>query len=91
MSPKTDPKSALSFKEKLQELDKITAALESDDIDLQEAISYFERGTELAAELQDQLDKAELQIKTIRQKFQAQDATKTDAAPPLTDDDIPFE
>lgn len=78
MSPKPDPKSALSFKDKLQELDKITASLESDDIDLQEAITYFERGTDLAAELQDQLDKAELQIKTIRQKFQAQPIASSD-------------
>lgn len=69
MSQDQNHKPVSTFRDKLQELDKITTALESDDIDLQEAISAFERGTELAAELQDQLDKAEQQIETIRQKF----------------------
>ncbi len=69
-----NPKPASTFRDKLQELDKITAALESDDIDLQAAITAFERGTKLAADLQDQLDKAEQQIETIRQKFSKESA-----------------
>lgn len=85
MSPKPDRKPASSFKEKLQELDMITQALESDDIDLQEAITYFERGTALASELQEQLDKAELKIQTIRQKFQVQTPAEG-ATLPLSED-----
>lgn len=66
--PKT-PKSASSFRDTLTELEKLTAALEADDIDLDEAISHFETGSELASRLQEQLATAEQKIKKIKAQF----------------------
>lgn len=68
-SQSKSPKPASNFRDDLAELEKITTALESDDVDLTQAIDYFARGTELATSLQDQLNAAELKIQSIRQKF----------------------
>ena len=55
-SPSKNPKPASNFRSQLEELEKITAVLESDEVDLTQAIDYFARGTELATSLQDQLN-----------------------------------
>ena len=62
-------KPASSFRDTLAELEKLTAALEADDIDLDEAIASFETGSELAAQLQEQLATAEQKIKKIKAQF----------------------
>ena len=63
------PKPASSFRDSLTELERLTAALEADDIDLDEAIRAFEAGSELAARLQKQLIAAEQKIIKIKSQF----------------------
>lgn len=71
MSNESKPTS--SFRDALKELEEITSQLESEDIDLDEALGAFERGNELVKSLQEQLTRAEQSV----QKVQLHD---TDAA-----------
>lgn len=50
---------ALNFEEAMAELERITKLLEKNDTPLEDAIKYFEKGTELAGECRKILDKAE--------------------------------
>lgn len=71
-------KPASNFREALAELERLTTALEADDIDLDEAIAHFEAGSELALSLQKQLAEAEQKIKKIKLQFDSA-ATNADA------------
>ncbi len=53
----------------MAELENITAYLESADVDLDEAIKKFERGSKLAKELKDYLANAENTIEQLKQDF----------------------
>ena len=72
MSNESKPTS--SFRDALKELETITSQLESEDIDLDEALSAFERGNELVKSLQQQLARAEQSV----QKLQLHDADESD-------------
>ena len=56
---------ALSFEEAYSQLEELVAKLESGDMSLEESVSLFERGNELATHCQSLLDKAELRVKKI--------------------------
>ena len=61
------PKSkTTSFEEAFDELDKTVKLLEAGDIPLEDSISLFERGMKLAAELERQLEQAELRVRKLR-------------------------
>jgi len=61
------PKSkTTSFEEAFDELDKTVELLEAGDIPLEDSISLFERGMKLAAELEKQLEQAELRVRKLR-------------------------
>jgi exodeoxyribonuclease VII small subunit len=61
------PKSkTTSFEEAFDELDKTVKLLEAGDIPLEDSISLFERGMKLAAELEKQLEQAELRVRKLR-------------------------
>lgn len=62
-----------SFRDALEELERITQQLEADEISLDEAIEHFERGSKLAAQLQSELQKAQVKIEKIRIRFDAPD------------------
>lgn len=64
-----------SFRDALKELETITSQLESEDIDLDEALGAFERGNELVKSLQEQLARAEQSV----QKLQLHDADESDS------------
>ncbi len=53
----------------LKELEAITAWFESEEVDLDQALSKFERGVELAAKLRAQLKVVDNQVEQIKQKF----------------------
>jgi exodeoxyribonuclease VII small subunit len=55
-----------SFEESFDELDKTVELLEAGDIPLEESIALFERGMKLAAELEKQLEEAELRVRKLR-------------------------
>jgi exodeoxyribonuclease VII small subunit len=69
--PQKTPKPNLNFNfaRSMAELEAITQSLESSTLDLDQAIAKFERGAELARLLEDYLNKAEVRIKHIKQKF----------------------
>lgn len=62
-------KKELSFAEAFTELETITEDLEK-GLDLDEGITKFERGLELAAMLKNRLSTAENKIETIKEKYQ---------------------
>ncbi len=62
----TKPKPVSSFRDDLAELEKITQALEKDEVDLEEALKSFERGNELVLRLKQQLDTAQLRVQEIQ-------------------------
>lgn len=68
---KTNPKSNsdLDFAAELQSLEQITEYLESDEVNLEEAIAQFELATKKAASLKKYLDEAELRVDALKQKF----------------------
>jgi exodeoxyribonuclease VII small subunit len=55
-----------SFEDAFDELDKTVEQLEAGDIPLEESISLYERGMTLAAELEKQLEQAELRVRKLR-------------------------
>lgn len=66
-SPKEQPPSTenLSYEQALAELEQIVAALESEKRSLDEAITLFERGQELAKYCARLLDQAELKVQML--------------------------
>lgn len=57
------------FGNKLKELEAITEWFESDEVDLDAALSKFERGMELASELKKELVEVENRVEKIKQRF----------------------
>jgi len=62
------PKSSFNYSEAITELEEITAYLESTEVDLDEAIKKFDRGSELAKEIEKYLKTAENKIISIKEK-----------------------
>lgn len=50
----------------IKELQEITEYLESSEVDLDEAIAKFDRGSKLASQIEEHLKYAENKIKTIK-------------------------
>lgn len=63
MSKKTD------FKQQLEELERIVEWFESEEVDIDQALEKFERGMELASNLEEQLGEMENKVREITQKF----------------------
>ena len=66
MTTNSKPKSDFKYSEAIKELQEITEYLESSDVDLDEAIEKFDRGSKLAAQIEEHLKNAENKIKTIK-------------------------
>ncbi|HEY5473029.1 MAG TPA: exodeoxyribonuclease VII small subunit [Candidatus Limnocylindrales bacterium] len=62
MSPLADEP---TFKEAIEELEKITASLESGELELEKSLALFERGVELIKYCQDKLDGAQAKVETL--------------------------
>ena len=58
-----------TFAEDMAELEAITAWFEAGDIDLDESLTKFERGMELAAGLKKQLVAVENKVEKIKRSF----------------------
>lgn len=69
MTPTTSGKKSATFGEAFTELEKITADLESDSLDLDQALTKFERGLALSQQLKDKLRTVEQRVEKIREKF----------------------
>jgi exodeoxyribonuclease VII small subunit len=59
------PDSLPSFEDALDQLDKAVDALESGELELDEALALFERGMRLAHVCQEALDRAELRVRML--------------------------
>ncbi len=75
MSSKTDqpidekiPIDQMTYEQAFTELEKVVAALESDEHSLEEALALFERGQALARHCADLLDKADLNVQQLMGK-----------------------
>ncbi|MBW3538255.1 exodeoxyribonuclease VII small subunit [Candidatus Parcubacteria bacterium] len=64
-----NPNSQINFAAGLKELEDITAWFESEEVDLDQALSKFERGMQLAAQLRTHLETVENRVEKIKQKF----------------------
>ncbi len=64
----TKQDSKFNYSEAIDELEKITSFLEDPDADLDLAIQKFERGQEIAKNIELYLKKAENTIRTIKTK-----------------------
>lgn len=63
---KTSNKNDFDFTQAMRELEDITSYLESDDVQIEEAMKKFERGSELAIQIKNYLQDAENTISTIK-------------------------
>ncbi|MBQ4155621.1 MAG: exodeoxyribonuclease VII small subunit [Clostridia bacterium] len=57
--------SELTFEKAVNELEKITLALESGELGLEESMKYYEKGTKLASFCSEKLKEAELKIEQL--------------------------
>jgi exodeoxyribonuclease VII small subunit len=76
------------FEKALKELEEITAWFESSDIDLDQGITKFERGMELAGTLKTHLASVENRVEKIKARFSAAstDAPASDPEPASSQD-----
>ena len=63
-------KKTASFEVSLSRLQEISELLESEDIGLEESISLYEEGIKLSKVCYDQLNKAELKVTELKEKFE---------------------
>ena len=54
-----------TFKEAIEELEKITDSLESGELELEKSLALFERGVELIKYCQDKLDSAQAKVELL--------------------------
>lgn len=54
-----------TFKEAVEELEKITDSLESGELELEQSLALFERGVELIKHCQDKLDSAQAKVELL--------------------------
>lgn len=60
-----------NLKDKLQELETLLEWFEQDDLDIEEALGKYEKGSELAASIREQLSVIENKITVIEKRFDA--------------------
>jgi|TARA_B110000305_G_scaffold165739_1_gene183258 exodeoxyribonuclease VII small subunit len=60
-----DKKTDINFEKALTDLEGIVEQLESGDLSLEDALKSFEKGIKLTRQCQEQLSKAELQVKKL--------------------------
>ena len=54
-----------TFKQAIEELEKITDSLESGELELEQSLALFERGVELIKYCQDKLDSAQAKVELL--------------------------
>ncbi len=60
-NPRTDP----TFKQGMEELERIVRSLESGDMELEESLDLYAKGVKLLGVLQGKLDSAEQQVQVL--------------------------
>ncbi len=54
-----------TFKEAIEELERITVSLESGELELEESLELFEKGVDLIRYCQDRIDTAEARVSAL--------------------------
>jgi exodeoxyribonuclease VII small subunit len=62
-------KAAISYQELSAELTEVLTALQQEDVDIDDALKYYERGLELVTQLKDYLETAENTVVKLQAKF----------------------
>ena len=63
---KSSPLEKITFENALQELESIVASLERGEVSLDDAITAFERGTQLKSHCQARLEEARMRVEKIK-------------------------
>ena len=58
-----------NLKDKLAELETLLEWFEQDDLDIEEALAQYEKGSELASSIREQLSEIENKITVLERKF----------------------
>lgn len=58
-----------NLKDKLAELEKLLEWFEQDDLDIEEALAKYEKGSELASSIREQLSEIENKITVLEKRF----------------------
>lgn len=83
--------SSNDFGAKLKELETITEWFESEEVDLNQGLTKFERGMQLAGELKGELGQLENRVEKIKQKFDAPGVSSIEAVTESEPDDAKTE
>lgn len=65
MAEKMVPETGLTFKQGMDELERIVRSLESGDMELEESLELYAKGVKLLGVLQGKLDAAEQQVQVL--------------------------
>ncbi len=60
-----------NLKQQIRELEEVVAWFEQDDLDVEQAITMFEKGSKLAEEISTQLAHLENKITVLKERFDA--------------------
>jgi exodeoxyribonuclease VII small subunit len=63
------PKNEPTIKQQIDELEELIAWFEQDEVDLEEAIDKFDRGTKLAQDIKQRLSGLGNNISVLKEKF----------------------
>lgn len=58
-----------NIREKLDELSRIVAGFDRDDLSVEDALAQFERGSKLSEEIEDQLKDLKTKITVLKERF----------------------
>lgn len=61
-----------NLKDKLAELEELLAWFEQDDMDIEEALKKYEKGSELAISIREQLTNIENKITVLERRFDSE-------------------
>lgn len=65
-------KKSINYQEMAAELDAILEALQTSDMDIDEAVKAYEHGMQLVQQLEEYLQRAENKINKVKAKFEQQ-------------------
>lgn len=68
----------MSYKEISAELEQVIRALESDQLELEASLRYYERGVELVRKLKTRLEEAEQRVETLMGELEPELDTEID-------------
>lgn len=58
-----------NIREKLDELSKIVAGFDSDELSVEDALAQFEKGSKLSEEIEDELQNLKTKITVLKERF----------------------